>query len=412
MGVNFSRLDVPEIKFTIGCCPRKRGNSRTTFLIDGLHRAGRADGDAPRRSGIGRFLLSLTNFRLQSGLDGRYIRHMKKSILFSIIFSPLVLPVASWSQQRSGDAFDKANNALNKVTTTIAVFQPYLLKARQLFYDGKQLANDARNAAKQNFGNHGADSAGGYNNGYNNNGNNGYNNSNPNNNNGYYNGGGNNGGGNSSYNGATNNNGNYLPGQTLPVNNPATINNDGTGNWGNQNNGLYGNCLDVLTGTVMGMGDAAQSPSSVDLMFFAPADGQNTYTLMTPGFARNNSTAGYMTEHVSEQVQQWSDVNESEVSPTQLTLGQFNQIQNNSQIQNAVRNAHDYAGYYSSVGQKLDGRIFAVKMQADNREVYALVAIYKQFGTSGSNGYLKITIKSTGIDANYDGQPDANAYIR
>lgn len=364
---------------------------------------------------------------------------MKKSLLSPIIFASLVLPMAAWSQQRSGDAFDKANNALNKVTNTIAVFQPYLLKARQLFYDGKQLANDVRNAAKQNFGKHGADSTGGYNNGYNNssynnngnngyntsnpnggystsNPNNGYNNSNPNNNNGYYNGGGNSG--NSTYNGATNNNGGptsnggYLPGQTLPVNNPATINNDGTGNWGNQNNGLYGNCLDVLTGTVMGMGDAAQSPSSVDLMFFAPADGQNTYTLMTPGFARNNSTAGYMTEHVSEQVQQWSDVNESEVSPTQMTLGQFNQIQNNSQIQNAVRNAHDYAGYYSSVGQKLDGRVFAVKVQADNREVYALVAIFKQFGTSGSNGYLKITIKSTGIDANHDGQPDANAYIR
>ncbi|MBN8851560.1 MAG: hypothetical protein J0H07_06865 [Sphingobacteriales bacterium] len=339
---------------------------------------------------------------------------MKTSLLFSMIFAPLVLPVSAWSQQRSGDAFDRANNALNKVTNTIAVFQPYLLKARQLFYDGKQLANDVRNAAKQNFGKHGADSAGGYNNGYNNssynnNSNNGYNTSNPN---GNY---GNNGNGNGGYyNGGSNNNGtqNYLPGQSLPVNNPATINNDGTGNWGNQNNGLYGNCLDVLTGTVMGMGDAAQSPSSVDLMFFAPADGQNTYTLMTPGFARNNSTAGYMTEHVSEQVQQWSDVNESEVSPTRLTLGQFNQIQNNSQIQNAVRNAHDYAGYYNSAGQKLDGQVFAVKVQADHREVYALVAIFKQFGTSGSNGYLKITIKSIGIDANHDGQPDANAYIR
>jgi len=345
------------------------------------------------------------------------------------MLATLALPVTSWSQQRNGDVVDKASNAINsavnKVTYTIAVFQPYLLKARQLYYDGKQLAGDVRNAARQNFGKRrGSDSAGGYNNnGNNNNGynNNGYrdtgyynggansNNGGANNNgNGNYNSGGNNG----NYNGGGNYNGNYLQGQSLPVNNPATINNDGTGNWGNQNNALYGNCLDVLTGTVMGMGDAMQSPTSVDLMFFAPADGQNTYLLMTPGFARNNGTATYMTEHVSDQVQQWSDVNESEVSPTQLTLGQFNQIQNNSQIQNAVRNAHDYAGYYSSVGQKLDGRVFAVKVQADNREVYALIAVFKEFGTSGSNGYLKITIKSVGIDANHDGQPDANAYIR
>jgi hypothetical protein len=134
----------------------------------------------------------------------------------------------------------------------------------------------------------------------------------------------------------------YLQGQSSPVNNPASINNDGTGNWGNQNNGLYGNCSDALTGTVMGMGEAASAPGSVDLMFFAPADGQNTYYIMTPGFARNNTTATYMTEHASDQVQQWASVNESEVALTRLTLAQFNQIQNNGQIQNAVRNAQNY----------------------------------------------------------------------
>jgi hypothetical protein len=160
------------------------------------------------------------------------------------------------------------------------------------------------------------------------------------------------------------------------------------------------------------MGDAAQAPKSVDLMFFAPTDGQNSYCIMTPGFARNNGTAGYMTQHVSEQVMQWSDVNESEVALTKLTLGQFNQIQNNSQIQSAVRNAQDYAGYYTSVGQKLDGQVFAVKMQMDDREIYALVAVIKHMGTSGSSGYLKIKIKSTGIDLNHDGQVDANAYQR
>jgi len=203
-----------------------------------------------------------------------------------------------------------------------------------------------------------------------------------------------------------------MQGQSLPINNPSSVNNDATGNWGNQNNGLYGNCLDALTGTVLGMGEAASSPTSVDLLFFAPADGQNTYVLMTPGFARNNSTAGYMTEHVSEQVLKWTDVNESEVALTKMTIGPFNQIQNNGQIQNAARNAQEYAGVYTSVGQKLDGSVFAIKTETAGREVYALVAIIKQYGTSGNNGYLKIAIKSTGVDTNRDGQADANAYLR
>jgi hypothetical protein len=329
------------------------------------------------------------------------------------------------SQQGNGNTiFDKANNAANKISNAIAVFQPYLLKARQLYYDTRQTASDFKRDAKGVFH---KDSAG--NSGYGNNSgygtSSGYsNNSGYNSNSGYSNNGasGNNGGySNSGYgsnsgayngNGSSGNSAPYLQGQSLPINNPSSVNDDGTGNWGNQNSGLYGNCLDVLTGTVMGMGDAAQSPGSVDLMFFAPSDGQNTYYLMTPGFARNNGTAGTMTQGVSDQVQQWSDVNESEVALTKLTLGQFNQIQNNSQIQNAARNAQDYAGWYTSVAQKLDGQVFAVRVQAENREVYALVAVVKQFGTSGSNGYLKIKIKSTGLDANHDGQVDANIYLR
>lgn len=198
----------------------------------------------------------------------------------------------------------------------------------------------------------------------------------------------------------------------LPVNNPGAVNNDGSGNWGNQNNGLYGNCLDAMTGTVLGMGEAADKPGSVDLLFFAPADGQNTFYIMTPGFARNNSTATYMTQHTSDQVLQWKDVNESEVAMTHLTIGQFDQIKNNGQITGAVRNAQNYSGYYSSVGQHLDGQVLAVKVQMDNRQVYALIAIDQQIGTSGSNGYLKIRIKAQGLDGNNNGIPDANNYIR
>jgi hypothetical protein len=354
---------------------------------------------------------------------------MKKVNLLLVLTVLITVSSGAYSQQGAKkDIFDKANNTVTKVSNIIAVFQPYLLKARQLYYDGKQLVGDVKNSAKNALGNNsnnfnqsGNTNEGGSANGSNSQGsyspgdanssanNQGYNSSNQNttSNSPQYN------QNTSGYNNNTNNpSQNYLSGQSLPINNPSSINNDGTGNWGNQNNGLYGNCLDAMTGTVMGMGDAAQTPTSVDVMFFAPADGQNTYYIMTPGFAKNNSTAGYMTEHVSEQVMQWSDVNESEVALTRVTIGQFNQIQNNSQIQNAVRNAQGYAGYYASVGQKLDGQVLAIKMQMDNREVYALVAVIKQMGTSGNNGYLKIKIKSTVIAANNDGQVNASAYQR
>ncbi len=345
-----------------------------------------------------------------------------KRILFPILFIASIMPVSLYSQNQKGDKVDKllqkGDNSINKFKNILAVFQPYLLKARELYYEGKQLVSDVKNSKKtikqhNNNGNQDGTYTNTINTTYTNtsttdtssNQQNTYtNNTTTTNNN-------NSNTTNYSNTDASSNNStiqNYLPNQSLPVNNPATVNNDGTGNWGNQNNGLYGNCLDVMTGTIMGMGDAAQTPSSVDLIFFAPADGQNTYYLMTPGFARNNNTATYMTEHTSDQVQQWTDVNETEVALTKLTIGQFNQIQNNSQIQSAVRNAQNYSGNYSTQ-QKLDGKVLAVKVQMENREVYALIAVVKQIGTSGSNGYLKIMVKSQGIG---NGQVDASQYQR
>jgi hypothetical protein len=336
----------------------------------------------------------------------------------------------------------KGQQAINKAQGLIAVFEPYLLKAQFLYGEGKQLVRDVKGAAKgngaggqPNYGaggsqpkyggsgpgqpgsqpgsqpNYGAGGApppgqaGGQPGSQPNYGGSG---TQPAGQSGGQSGGQpgsqpNYGGGNSS---------SPNPEFYLPVNNPASVNKDASGNWGNQNNGLYGNCLDALTGTVLGMGEAADKPTSVDLLFFAPDDGQNTYYIMTPGFARNNSTATYMTQHTSDQVQQWRDITESEVAMTRLTLGQFDQIRNNGQISNAVRNAQNYAGYYASVGQKLDGQVLAVKVQMDNREVYALIAVQKQIGTSGNNGYLQIRIKALGIDNNNNGIPDASNYIR
>jgi hypothetical protein len=346
---------------------------------------------------------------------------------FALLSSILSISVDAQNNGNNQDVFLKANNAVNKVNNIIAVFQPYLLKARQIYYDAKQLANDARNSAKATFGknNNGTDTSMMFNsnNGSNNN-NSGFNN--PNNNNSFNNNSNNNyqnntqqNNNNQQFNNNYNNNysnysgpQNYLPNQSLPINNPSSINQDGSGNWGNQNNGLYGNCLDALTGTVMGMGEAQDNPGSVDLMFFAPADGQNTYYLLTPSFAHDNGTAGYMTEHTSEQVSSWKMVTESEVALTKLTIGQFDQIQNNSQISNAVRNAQNYSGYYASPERKLEGMVFAVKVQQENRTVYALIAVDNHFGTSGSSGYLKIRVKAQGIDTNGNGQLNANSYLR
>jgi len=332
------------------------------------------------------------------------------------------LSIAQTANNKIDRTVQKVGDAVNKGKAIIAVFQPYLLKARQLYADARQMAKEVKASAKQvrkgDGNNNGEAVAASYDNNQSNNNNSGNNNtysdpaagySPPNNN----------AASGTNTQAATNDPAaqygvynNYTPQQYLPVNNEASVNSDGSGNWGNQNSGLYGNCLDVLTGTAMGMGEAEDNPGAIDLMFFAPADGQNTYVLMTPSFAKNNATATYMTGHASDGITKWRDVTESEVALTKLTIGQFEKIQNNSQITSAVKNAVNYTGWYTSVGTKLEGQVFAIKVEQENRTVYALVAVIKHFGTSGSNGYLKIKVKSQGIDNNGDGMVDPGSYVR
>lgn len=337
----------------------------------------------------------------------------------SFLLTLMLLAITAMAQNNANSVertLQKADAAVNRGKAIVNVFQPYLLKARELFAQARQIAKDVKASAKnvgKNSSSNNSEVAGSYSNGANA-------------------GGGSNTG---TYtdtapayvppaNATATQNGtsapapqygvyeNYTPEQYLPVTNPAAVNKDGSGNWGNQNNGLYGNCLDVLTGTVLSMGEAEDKPGSIDLMFFAPSDGQNTYVLMTPAFAKNNTTATYMTQHSSDAVTKWKEVTESEVALTKLTIGQFDKIQTNAQISGAVKNAVNYSGWYTSVGNKLDGQVFAVKVEQENRTVYALIAVEKHFGTSGSNGYLKIKVKSQGIDTNNDGMADPSAYIR
>src|SRR5882757_6345985 len=72
-----------------------------------------------------------------------------------LLLSPAFLSGPLSAQSGGQDVFQKANNAVNKATNAIAVFQPYLLKARQLFYDAKQMAGDAKNSARSTFGKNG-----------------------------------------------------------------------------------------------------------------------------------------------------------------------------------------------------------------------------------------------------------------
>ncbi len=348
--------------------------------------------------------------------------NMKKILLLSTIYTFLQFGLFAQYPNKN-DVFTRASNAFNKANTVLAVFQPYLLKARQLYYDAGQLASDVKQSSaallhNKNTGNPNGNSV--YSGNTYSSNNSGYDSStyhnedsssyNQNNNTlGNY---GNQVQSNNSYNTPTGNTNpspqNYLPSQNLQVNNPATINSDGTGNWGNQNNGLYGNCLDVLTGTIMGLGEAEADPKSVDVIFVA-ANG--SYQLWTPDYARNEVAAQYTSRSTYESVSKWSDVNETEIAITPLTSGQFDKIQNNSQILNAVKNAPNYASSLTEFG-KLDGKVFAVKAELEDRTVYGLIEIVKQYGTEGSNGYLKIQIKAQGIDNNQNGQVKANAYLR
>lgn len=337
------------------------------------------------------------------------------STLFLIMF---LMPAWLFSQNNTqgnktdkvDKLFQKGQNSINKVNNILAVFQPYLLKAREIYYQGKQLASDVKNSKRtikqlNNSGNQdgnnnttftttsNTDTSSNQQNTYTNSNNNSNNNTNVTDNN------------NSSNNSSVQN---YLPNQNLPVNNPATVNNDGTGNWGNQNNGLYGNCLDVLSGTVMGLGEAESNPKSVDVIFVA-ANG--SYQLWTPNYAHNEVAAQYTSQSTYESVTKWSDVNETEIATTRLTLSQFNQIQNNSQILNAVKNAQNYSSSITEFN-KLDGKVYAVKAELEDRTVYGLIAIIKHVGTDGSNGYLKIMIKSQGMGNSQTGQVDANMYQR
>lgn len=177
---------------------------------------------------------------------------------------------------------------------------------------------------------------------------------------------------------------------------------DGTMNMGHQHSGRFGNCLNLLEAKVMGFGEAEEEPEKVDLIFLSQFGGLG-YVLTSP------FNAPTINEGVT--VKSWREKNETEIAETKISLAQFEKITSNSALVNAVKNASGFAAeFYTST--KMEGRVFAIKLMQDEREVMALLAVYKQLGTSGSNGYLKIKIKVQGIDGNTDGYPDEKNYRR
>lgn len=291
-----------------------------------------------------------------------------KAIIFSLFMLSFLPTHVSAQVNQQTDVLGRVNKKVDKVSSVISIFQPYLLKARQIFYDAKDLVGNVRNStndAAAQTAQIEAEQTSEYIQ-------------------------------------------NYLPEQTLPVNNPETVNIDGTGNWGNQNNGVYGNCLDVLTGTIMGVGEAEESPKNVDIIFIA-ANG--SFQFWSPQYARDEVAAEYTSRSTHESVTKWNDVNESEIAETRITGGQFDKIQTNGQIMSAVKNASNYRSSLTLFG-KLEGKVFAVRTELEDRTVYGLIRIVKHYGTEGSNGYLKIQIKSQQLGNMQDGQIDVGAYLR
>lgn len=182
---------------------------------------------------------------------------------------------------------------------------------------------------------------------------------------------------------------------------------------GNQYNLQRGCFLDLIGGRARNLDSAKRHPNSIDLIFLAPNDGQDAYYLMTPAYSKSGAGANAMwgSNSTENPVKSWSAINESEIAPTNLTAADFYNISTNSQLNTAIQGAKNFSGNFVSAGGiKLGGQVFAVKLNMDNRQLQALILVVDHLGTSGTNGYLKVIVKVTGIDTNNDGKPDNNGY--
>ncbi len=198
---------------------------------------------------------------------------------------------------------------------------------------------------------------------------------------------------------------------------PSTnYNSDGTANLGNQNNGQYGCYIDIMSGSVMDDVEVAGNTGRVDLIFTATDyyGSSPMYALLTPAYVKNDLFANYYFRGINYKdanipVRLWEEINESEVALTRLNAEKFDKIQNNQQLLAVIKQTPGFREKYES-RTKINGKVFAIKTKMQHREACGLMLVEDQFGTTGSNGYLKVRIKVMGFDSNGDGNPDANFY--
>jgi hypothetical protein len=193
-------------------------------------------------------------------------------------------------------------------------------------------------------------------------------------------------------------------------------NTDGTANLGSQNHKEFGCYIDITQGLIMDEVDAADKTSSVDIIFTATDyyGSAPMYALLTPAYVKNDFFANYYFRGTKYKdanipVKQWEEVNESEVALTSLSPAQFEKIQNNNQLMAVVKKTTGFKEKYES-RSKIEGKVFAIKTEMGNRTAYGLMYVMNHYGTTGSNGYLKIKLKVTGFDSNSDGYPDPSMY--
>jgi hypothetical protein len=192
---------------------------------------------------------------------------------------------------------------------------------------------------------------------------------------------------------------------------PSTYNSDGTAAWGCQDHQQYGCYLDAQKGVIADDVDVATQTGAIDVIF-ATAKSQigPIYHLVSPSYAKNNPKAGLFFSgekyKVGKQpVKLWATANSSEIAATTITGAQFEKVKSNEQLMAVVNQTGGFQEFYSS-RTKLDGKVFAVRTQIENRTSYALIYVVEHVGVSGSGCFLKIKLKVNGRDANGDGLPD------
>jgi len=193
-------------------------------------------------------------------------------------------------------------------------------------------------------------------------------------------------------------------------------NSDGSINLGCQHHKEFGCYLDLGTGTVLDNIDAAGNSVSVDLIYTATDyfGSAPMYAFLSPAMVKNDFFANYYFRGPSYKdqnipIRQWEEVNESEIALTKITAAQFDKIKDNNQLLAVIKQTSAFKDRLES-RSTLIGKTIAVKTKMGNRDVAGLIHILDQYGTTGTNAYLKIKIKVTGLDKNGDGIPDGDLY--